>query len=115
MSGGMTKKELQAQYKERKVAGGVIVIKNTHTGKMLIEGTTDLQGNKNRFDFAQKTGSCIHPKLQAEWAGLGSSAFVYEVLEEIEKGETQTSAEFKEDVDLLKEIWMEKLSDKEFY
>ena len=110
-----TKKELQAQYKERRIIGGVYVIKNTHNNKLLLETSTDLQGSKNRFEFAKKTGSCIHMKLQTDWTEQGSSEFIYEVLEELEKGEEQSSAEFKADIDLLKEMWLEKLSNRKLY
>jgi hypothetical protein len=54
-------------------------------------------------------------RLQKDWTEYGSGSFVYEVAEELEKGETQTITEFKADLALLKEIWFEKLSDKEFY
>ena len=109
------KKELQAQYKERAIVGGVYVVKNTPKNKLLLEADTDLQGSKNRFEFAKKTGSCSYMKLNSDWTAQGSDDFVFEVLEELEKGETQTLAEFKDDIGLLKEIWREKLSDQDFY
>ena len=31
------------------------------------------------------------------------------------KGETQTADEFKSDIEVLKEMWHEKLADKDFY
>jgi hypothetical protein len=115
MKDARTKKELQAQYKERQVIGGVYVVKNTWNNKLLLEAATDLQGSKNRFDFAKSTGSCVHTKLYADWTEQGSGDFIYEVLEELEKGETQTDKEFKADIDLLREMWLEKLSDSELY
>jgi hypothetical protein len=109
------KRELKAQYKERKVIGGVFVIRNTATDKLFLDATTDLQGSKNRFAFAQQTGSCTDLKLQGDWAKQGASAFALEVLEELPKGETQTDAEFAADIKCLKEMWAEKLAGKEFY
>jgi hypothetical protein len=109
------RKELKAQYKERKVIGGVFVIRNTATGKLFLDATTDLQGSKNRFAFAKQTGSCTDLKLQSDWAKQGASAFALEVLEELEKGDAQTNAEFAADVKTLKELWAEKLAAKEFY
>jgi len=110
-----SKKELQAQYKEREIVGGVYVIKNTLSNKILLKAATNLQGSKNRFEFSQKTGSCVDMKLQKDWNKDGGEQFVFEVLEELKKGETQTSKEFKDDIDVLKEIWLEKLSDKDLY
>ncbi len=54
-------------------------------------------------------------KLQSDWYKQGAKAFVLEVLEELEKNEAQTNAEFAADIKCLKELWAEKLSDKELY
>jgi len=110
-----TKKELQAQYKEREVIGGVYAIKNMLNNKLLLAVTTDLQGSKNRFAFSLKTGSCVDMKLQGDWRNHGSEQFVFEVLEELKKGNAQTAEEFKADIDTLKEIWLDKLSGRDFY
>ena len=110
MNENKTKKELQAQYKEREVIGGICAIKNLLNDKVLLETSTDLRTSRNRFEFSQKTGSCIHMKLQKDWDEHGSGQFVYEVLEELAKGATQTDREFKADLELLKELWLEKLT-----
>lgn len=110
MKATQARRELKSQYKERKKTGGVFVIRNMATGRALLLAAADLQGSKNRFEFAQKTGSCIDLKLQKDWAEQGGGAFAFEVLEELEKGETQTDAEFREDIAVLKEIWQEKLA-----
>jgi hypothetical protein len=54
-------------------------------------------------------------KLQKDWSKQGGEQFVFEVLEELKKGETQTAEEFTADIGILKEMWLEKLSDREFY
>jgi hypothetical protein len=110
-----TKKELQAEYKERKVIGGIFVVKNTLTGKILLDSTQDLQGSIHRFEFSKKTGSCVSMKLQRDWKPIDAPPFVIEVLEELEKSSTQTDAEFKSDLRTLKEIWLEKLADAVLY
>jgi len=110
------KKEILAQYKEREIVGCVFIIKNTLNSKLLLDSSTDLQSVRNRFEFAQKTGSCINPKLQKDWSEHGNGVFVLEVLEELKKGSSQTDAGFKADVDFLKETWLDKLSkSEEFY
>ena len=115
MKNDKTKKELQAQYKEREIIGGVYVIKNTLSNKTLFAGSTDLRGSKNRFEFSRKTGTCVDMKLQNDWNKQGGEQFVFEVLEELKKGKTQTAQEFKADIDILKEMWLDKLSDRDFY
>lgn len=110
-----SKKELQTTYKERDIVGGVYVIRNTVDNKLLLDIAMDLQGCKNRFEFAQKTDSCVNMKLQEDWKVHGGGQFIFEVLEELRKGETQTQKEFKADLDILKEIWLEKLSSENLY
>ena len=115
MSDGGRKKELQSQYREREITGGVYLIRNTQNNKLFIDTAVDLQGGRNRFEFARKTGSCVYVKLQKDWNEQGGAQFVFETLEELTKGETQTQAEFKSDIELLKEMWREKLASEEFY
>ena len=115
VKGNKTKKDIMAQYKEREIIGGICAIKNTMNDRILVEATVDLQGSKNRFEFSRKTGSCVHMKLQSDWTKQGSGQFVFEVLEELKKGETQTAAEFRADLEVLKEMWLDKLSDRQLY
>jgi hypothetical protein len=109
------RKELKQRYEQRKIVGGVYLIKNTRGGKTLLEAATDIRGSRNRFDFSQKTGSCTYMRLQEDWKRLGADSFVFEVLEEHEKGDSQTMEEFQSDISVLKDLWVEKLSapDKE--
>ena len=109
------RKELQKQYVERDKTGGVYLIRNTLNNKLYIEAAVDLQSNKNRFEFAQKTGSCIYLKLQKDWESQGPSDFVFEVLEELTKNESQSPEAFKADVLLLAELWRDKLANESFY
>lgn len=109
------KKELLLEYKERKVVGGVYIIENTVTGKVLLESAIDINGSKNKFDFSIQTNSCTSMRLQKDWKEYGAGSFEFKVLEEIEKKAEQTTKEFKEDVKTLEEMWLEKLTDKEFY
>lgn len=115
MKDNKTKKEMQTQYKEREIIGGVYIIKNTLKNKLFLDAAIDLQSSKNRFEFAQKTGSGVHMKLQQDWAEQGSSQFVFQVLEELKKSENQTAEEFNADIGLLKEMWLEKLSEENLY
>ena len=110
-----SKKELQAKYKEREIIGGVFLIRNTLTNKVLIEGATDLNSSRNRFEFSRKTGSCVYLKLRDDWMKQEHSQFVFEVLEELKKSETQTNAGFKEDIELLRDMWLEKFAGENLY
>ena len=109
------KKELVSAYKERKVIGGIYAIKNTVNGKKLLLQSADLKGAENRFNFAKETGGCIHLKLQNDWGVLGAGVFEFEILDELEKKDIQTPKQFKEDLEELLEIWMEKMDREQIY
>lgn len=112
---GTSRKELTAQYKERKVVGGVYAVRNTINNRLLLGSTADLQAAMNRFDFAVKTGSCVDPKLQKDWSAQNGEGFTFEVIEEIEKNEAQTDAQFRADIGLLREMQIEKLDSELLY
>ena len=108
------RREAAAAYKARRMQGGVFQIRNTANSRILLRHTTDLRGSRNRFQFAQMTGSCVDYALQADW-GRDGRAFVFEVLETLTQKETQSEAEFKADLDALFELWQEKLADTPQY
>jgi hypothetical protein len=104
------KKEMLKQYKERYIIGGVYAIKNTLKNRLFLGDSTDIQGSKNRFEMSVKTGSCVNMKLQSEWKEQEGEHFVFEILEELKKGDAQSFVDFRADIGLLKQIWIEKLS-----
>lgn len=109
------KKELRAQYEQRKVIGGVYRFMNSKNGKFYLQSTDDIQGTRNMFQFAQMTNSCNIPPLQRDWSEFGKDAFQLEELELLEKTETQTREEFAQDIKTLMEMWKEKLSGESQY
>ena len=77
--------------------------------------TVDLPGFKNRLQFSQTMGDCYHLKLLDDWKLYSCNAFTYEILDQIDKNDTQTSDEFSEEVELLKEIWTQKYESDMLY
>lgn len=106
----LSKKEIKEQYKNRKVTGGIYCIKCNGNGRIWVKSTKDIAGQKNRFEFFVSTNFCPEPGMNPEWSQYGANSFSFAVLEEIEKGETQTDREFAEDIKLLYDMWMEKQS-----
>ncbi len=104
-----SRKDLLRAYKERKQTGGVYVIRNKATNRTLLLSAPNLSGGRHRFEFAQKTKSCVHHALEADWEKYGAGGFSFEVLETLEQGESQTNAAFLEDLKTLEDIWNEKL------
>lgn len=103
------KKELKSAYKSRPVTGGICCIYCKNNNRRLLQSTRNIEGLRNRFTFAMKIKSCPDPLLLEEWKEFGNDAFTFEVLEEIAKREEQTDKEFTADIEVLYEMWLEKL------
>ena len=101
------RKEIINAYKKLPTKGGVFKIVNKVNGRYYLGCTPNLTGMLNRFTFAQSTGSCSWGPIEDDWKSYGGAAFSFEVLEEIEKKEDQTAAEFKEDLQALCEMLAE--------
>ncbi|GCE07348.1 GIY-YIG nuclease family protein [Dictyobacter aurantiacus] len=99
------RKELAQAYKEREIIGGIYIIKNSRTGRYLLDHTANLQGARNHFQFAVSTGSTVHPRLQRDWQALGPQAFTFTVLEELKRQAKQSSESFLDDLKTLTEMW----------
>lgn len=92
------RKALSKGYKERKLIGGVYLIRNTQNGRYLVGQAVDLASARNRFQFAVTTGSAVDPRVREDWATFGAHAFTLDILEELEQGPEQTRAQFNEDL-----------------
>ncbi len=102
------KKDLIREFKAKPLTGGICKTTNQKNGRYLLEAVVNPQGSKNRFTFAQMTGTSLGFRLQKDWETFGGDAFTFKILEEITQKETQTEAEFREDLELLGELWAEK-------
>ncbi len=103
-----SKRELQQQYKNRVVIGGVYCVICEGNGHTWIRSAKDIAGQKNKYEFFIKTNLCPEPGMNADWSRYGAESFRFSVLEELEKGEIQTDREFTEDLKVLLELWNEK-------
>ena len=102
------KKALKAQYKSRKVIGGVYGIRCAAENALWLRATTDLAGAENRFAFSVMTNLCPEPIMAKAWKTHGAAAFSLEILETLQKQESQTDREFAQDIDTLLALWAEK-------
>ena len=98
------KKAASRAYKERKVVGGVYTITNTVNGKYIVGHTANLDGIRNRFQFAVTTGSAVDPRMRADWAQHGAQSFRLDTLEELEQRADQSPAEFATDLEALEQM-----------
>lgn len=109
------KKDLLAAYKQRKQTGGIYAVTNTKTGRMLVLASADIGGIQKRYEFAEMTGGCFHPKLQRDAEIYGNGAFAFSVLETLEKKETQTDREFQNDLETLLSMRLEQYEKQQLY
>ena len=98
------KKELLEAYKRRKQIGGIYAVTNTKTGRALVLASADIDGIRKRYEFAEMTGGCFHPKLIRDVEACGCGVFTFSVLDTLEKKETQTDREFLDDLEALLEL-----------
>jgi len=112
-----SKKRLRSAYKEssRTQSGGVYLIRNTKNGKIFLDIAPDIAAVENRFHFSRQTDTCVNAKLRTDWALYGSRAFEFEIAEIIDKNADQSPAEFREDLELLKNMWIGKIDPSMLY
>ncbi len=110
-----SRKEMLQNYKNRKVIGGVFAIDNDENGKSLVLWAADLQGSRNRFEFAKATGSCTYKQLQQDFDRFGAEAFSFRIIEELEKKDTQTGDNFQEEIKALYKMALEETDPEKLY
>jgi len=107
--GTIDRKARIREYKETSQPAGIYRVRNTATGKALVGSTVNLAGMLNRQRFQLEHGSHPDKELQRDWDELGSEAFEFEVLDRL-KPRNEPAYDPTEDLRVLKEIWLEKLT-----
>ena len=79
-----SRKELTAEYKQRKPEAGVFQIRNRSNGKIFIGSTTTLETIWNSQRFRLAANSHPNPALQTEWNAMGPDPFEFSVLHLLE-------------------------------
>ena len=97
------------EYKETSRPAGIYRVRNTTRGKPLIGSTVNLPGMLNRKRFQLEHGSHPDTELQRDWSDLGSHAFKFEALDRLELRD-DPAYDPAEDLGVLKEMWLEKLT-----
>ena len=104
------KKELQAQYKLMKPDMGIFAVINKNNAKYYLETTSNLKGKINSTKFKLNAGGHPNKELQKDWQELGANKFEIKILEQIEYEEDESKTDYADDLELVKMIWIEKLS-----
>ena len=109
------RKILKDEYRQGKVTGGIYRLVNTCSGMYLLDYTPNLQAKQNSYNFVISSGSCLDFRLKDEWESFGGKAFIFEILESLEKKKEQTQEEFIDDLKILKQMWSDKLDPSNRY
>ena len=107
-----TKKELKEEYKQKKSTMGVFQILNKETGKLLIEGTTNIPSKWNRHRTELRFGSHRNKQLQNDWNTLGEANFEFSILSEL-KIEEDEIVDVNKELKILKEMVEEEMNIQE--
>lgn len=102
MSDREKRRDAVKAYKERKETGGLYRIVNRETGWLSpLCVTMNLEGVRNRFIFAQRTGTQVESMLREQWRQYPPDVFAFEEVERLEKKPEQSSGEFREELEAL--------------
>jgi group I intron endonuclease len=105
----MDKKAKIKEYKDTPLPMGIYQIINKVNGKMLIGSSVNLPAILNRCQAELKMGSHRNQVLQKEWKQFGPENFEFKELE-IFKPATDPNYDSVEELHVLEELWLEKLS-----
>lgn len=111
------KKELREQYKALRPPMGLFAVRTVDYKKYFLVATSNLKGKMNSLAFQLKNGALFNIALQKDYIEQGAEAFVIEVLQELEYDKDESKTDYKDELEILKMIWEEKLREKgaEFY
>ena len=104
-----TRKEAIKEYKQTLQPMGIFQIKNLSNGKIFIESSKNLNGSLNSGKFQLEVGSHRNRILQEEYSKFGGSQFSFEILDRLEPKKDDPDYDYKEDLETLKSMWLERL------
>lgn len=103
------KKRLRQEYNEMRPPMGCFSLRCEATDDVFIGWATNLKNAKNSLLFRLSVGSLLHmPELQQLYTEHGSEKFSFTVLEELHYDKNDETRDYKEDLAILTEIYLEK-------
>jgi len=105
----MNRKAQIREYKETAQPMGIYRVRNTANGKSLVGSSVNLPAILNRHRAQLKMGLHSNRALQEDWNQLGAEVFEFETLDLLKPPE-QPGYDPSDDLRVLEEMWLEKLS-----
>ena len=106
-----SRREAIREYKERKPAPGIYVVRCAPSGEVWVGASRNLDSQENGLWFGLKTGGHINRAMQAAWNAHGEAAFSFEPLERLDD-ETLTPMGRADLLKARERHWLEALSAK---
>lgn len=96
---------------------GIFAIRSKRSRKCFLETSQNIHGKINSVVFQLNAGSHPCRELQKEWKEHGEDGFTVEVLETLKYDKDETKTDYKDELEILKFVWEEKLTGEgvEFY
>lgn len=104
-----THKELKEEYKQMKSQIGVFQIRNTVSGKVFVGSSTNLKAIWHRTKLQLNFGNHPNQELQQDWKELGETAFVYEIVSEIQQSDDNMNKNYEEEARQLEGMFLEEI------
>jgi|SRR6188768_1291415 len=111
------RRELREGYEQQPREAGVYALRNKLDGRLLISSSPDLRSVRNRYDFAQSTGSvgALDGRLAREARTVGVAAFDLEILDRLSVDPETPTDDLAKDLAELEALWKAKLADQPQY
>jgi hypothetical protein len=117
MADKQRRKELIAEAQRKRPPAGVYRIVNRRTGRALLASSVNLDGMRNRVQFALSTGAAngVDHRLRDDLGTFGFDAFHFEVVDVLDVADDATDAQVGADVAALEALWRERSNPAELY
>lgn len=102
------RKALKRQYLETKTRAGVYAIRNQITGRVLVAGSTNVQGTLNRHHFELRYGQHRNAKLAQDWVEHGETNFLFDVLDMVKHSE-DPAFNAAQELEMLVSLWRQEI------
>jgi hypothetical protein len=82
------KKKCREEFENKKVAMGILALKNCENGKIFLKPTLNAEAWINKAKFMLNNGQFENVDLQYEWTIMGEDRFTFEMLEVLKENDS---------------------------
>lgn len=81
------KKKYREEFENKKLAMGILALKNNQNGKVFLKPTLNAEAWINKTKFMLKNGQFGNVDLQYDWTSMGEDCFSFELLDILKETE----------------------------